>query len=159
LTSVSPWQEVWEEARETRVKIKRAIAKMMLRELTGAFERWTEMAFEAKELRVKMARVIGKLKNRQIAGAFSRWAEMTEESLALKRKMKKALGRAVQGSFQAHSRGPQMPILAVLVPIIGRQVCIIGLQQGCIRAGAGLALGSIKPVLKAPMGPGLETEI
>ena len=34
------WIELWEESKETRTKIQRALAKMMKREMSNAFDRW-----------------------------------------------------------------------------------------------------------------------
>ena len=31
---------MWEESKETRTKIQRALAKMMQREMSNAFDRW-----------------------------------------------------------------------------------------------------------------------
>jgi hypothetical protein len=42
------WAEMTEEAKEMRVKIRRALNKMMKRELANAFEMWCDSVEDAK---------------------------------------------------------------------------------------------------------------
>jgi len=70
-----------EEMKEanTKVKIKRALDKMMKRLLAGSFDRWAEAAEAAKEMRVLLKRCAAKMLSRQLAGAWAKWYEIIED--------------------------------------------------------------------------------
>ena len=64
------WYTLWEESRETKLKIKRSLAKMMNKALVGSFDRWLEMVEEAKEMRVLLSRCAKKMSNRALSASF-----------------------------------------------------------------------------------------
>jgi len=62
------WVEMSTEAKEMRVKIQRALGKMMKRAMAAAFDRWLEQASEGIRLRGALARAVQKMAKRAAAG-------------------------------------------------------------------------------------------
>jgi hypothetical protein len=65
-----------EEAKAMRVLVKRALVKIMNRQLAGAWDRWLEMVEEAADMRLKMRRCMNMMLNKAMAMGWRLWCEV-----------------------------------------------------------------------------------
>ena len=84
------WQEAWEASKpdpalpRMMAVARRMHAKLVKKDLYGAFDRWDEYARERKKLRSVALKVTRRMAQRYLAGSFDRWDEHTRERKKLR---------------------------------------------------------------------------
>lgn len=64
-----------------RIKIKRSLAKLMNRALSGAFDRWYEMVEESKEMKFKLRKYFHRMMNKQLSDGFTLWYQYWQDAV------------------------------------------------------------------------------
>ena len=124
------WAEFAKEAKEMRVKLKRAAGKIMNRQLSQAFNRWDEATQEAKELRIKLRRYLLRMQKKGLSDAFTIWWEEVDYAKKLReeqrfmqeingmkqKQLEKFMQKMMNAQLQKVGPGGFYTILAASIP-------------------------------------------
>ena len=86
--AIAAWAEMADAAKERRIKVRRALVRMLHRAMAGAFDGWAGHVAERRRKRVAASRCVRRMLMRSVARAFRAWCELRLRMLRVRKTMR-----------------------------------------------------------------------